>query len=105
MDERVIENMQFAVSRTAGNYEQKPLFACLFCGGAKPCENLRSTGVNALCLSWGQNTEKPKLAKIVRILDNLMLKSRSLDNAVVICFEHVTNHQRTGKEKRKIITT
>lgn len=88
--------MQNAVLQVSRKYEQKPLFACLFCGGAKSCDNLKSAGVNALCLSWGQINEKPKLAKIIPILDNLILKSETLANAVVICSELVAN-QRTSK--------
>lgn len=95
----MIENMQYAISQDMfSKYEQKPLFACLFCGGAKSCDNLRATGVNALCLSWAQNNEKPKLSKIIPILDNLLLKSDALANAVVICSELETN-QRLSKKR------
>lgn len=95
----MIENMQGAISQGMfSKYEEKPLFACLFCGGAKPCDNLKATGVNALCLSWAQNNEKPKLSKIIPILDNLLLKSDALTNAVVICSELETN-QRLSKKR------
>jgi len=84
----MIENMQMAIGQIVTKHNQKTLFACLFCGGAKACEQLKSTGVNALCLSWGQIGDKPKLSKIIPILENLILKSDMLTNAVVVCSEH-----------------
>lgn len=84
----MIENMQFAMGQIVTKQNQKTLFTCLFCGGAKTCDQLKSTGVNALCLSWGQNGDKPKLSKIIPILENLILKSDALTNAVVVCSEH-----------------
>lgn len=85
----MIENMQLAMGQIIPEHNRKTLFACLFCGGAKTCDRLKSTGVNALCLSWGQNDDKPKLRKIIPILENLILKSDTLTNAVVVCSEHV----------------
>lgn len=77
------------MSQIVTKHNQKTLFACLFCGGAKTCERLKAIGVNALCLSWAQNGDKPKLSKIIPILENLILKSNTLTNAVVVCSEHV----------------
>lgn len=91
----MIENMQYAINQVNVKKEHKLLFTTLLCGGAKTCENLKSAGVNALCLSWGENSEKPKFAKIIPILDSLILKSETLKNPVVICFELITN-QRTS---------
>lgn len=88
MDENTIEYVKQSVSRVALKCEEKPLFACLFCGGAKQCEYLKSCGaVDALCLSWAQNDVKPALTKIIPLLDDLIIKSAALTNAVVICFE------------------
>lgn len=91
----MIENMQYAINQVKVKKDHKLLFITLLCGGANTCENLKLTGVNALCVSWGQNNEKPNLAKIIPILDSLILKSEILKNPVVICFELVTN-QRTS---------
>lgn len=94
----MIENMQYAINQVMFvKYEQKPIFVCLFCGGAKSCDHLKAVGVNALCLSWAQNNEKPKLSKIMPMLDNLLLKSDALTNAVVICSELETNQQSSKK--------
>jgi len=87
----MIENMQLAMGQIITEHDRNTLFACLFCGGAKTCNRLKSTGVNALCLSWGQNGDKPKLRKIIPILENLILKSDTLTNAVVVCSEHVAD--------------
>ncbi|VVC29215.1 Hypothetical protein CINCED_3A015604 [Cinara cedri] len=94
VDEKTVENVKYAVSQVAPKCEQKPLFTCLFCGGAKLCEYLKSSGsVDALCLSWAQNEKKPKLTKILPLLDDLLLKSASLTNSVVICFKPMANLQ------------
>lgn len=94
-DEKSIENMRLAVQRVAvekrdGN---QPFFACLFCGGASQCQSLRSAGLNALCVSWDRNFERPKLMKIVSVLDGLILKSATLTSAVVVCSELVMTSQ------------
>lgn len=91
VDEKIIENMRYAMNELTARYERKPLFACLFCGGAAPCENLKSAGVDALCLSWAQNGEKPKLSKIIAVLDSLISRSETLTNAVVVCSELETS--------------
>ncbi|XP_025423656.1 fatty acid synthase-like [Sipha flava] len=85
VEEKSIENMQYAVKQVVEQNKQKPLFMCLFCGGAKSCENLKSIGVNSMCLSWGHMNDKPMVAKILPILDNLIIKSETLTNAVVVC--------------------
>lgn len=95
VDEKLIENVEYATNQATAKYERKPLFACLFCGGAKSCESLKSMGYNALCLSWGQKNACPEIAKIIPILDSLLLKSETLSNAVVVCSEHVSK-QRTS---------
>lgn len=88
----MIENMEMAMSQIITKHvNQKTLFACLFCGGAKTCERLKAVGVNALCLSWAQNGDKPKISKIIPILENLILKSNTLNYAVVLCSEHVVD--------------
>ncbi|XP_060836307.1 fatty acid synthase-like [Rhopalosiphum padi] len=97
VDEKIIENMQIAMSQIVTKHNQKTLFACLFCGGAKTCERLKAIGVNALCLSWAQNGDKPKLSKIIPILENLILKSNTLTNAVVVCSEHVPDKWTNSK--------
>lgn len=81
--------MQYAMNQVTAKYQDKPLFVSLFCGGAKPCETLKSTGFNAFCLSWAQNNKNPKLSEIIPILDSLLLKSKNLTSAVVICSELV----------------
>lgn len=91
----MIDNMQVAMGPIVTEHNQKTLFACLFCGGAKTCDRLKSTGVNALCLSWGENGDKPKLCKLIPILENLILKSEALTNSVVVCSEHEAD-QWTG---------
>lgn len=95
MDDKLIENVEYATDQATAKYKRKPLFACLFCGGAKSCENLKSAGYNALCLSWGQKIACPEIAKIIPILDSLLLQSETLSNAVVVCSEHVSK-QRTS---------
>jgi len=87
----MIENMELAMGQIVTERSQEALFVCLFCGGAITCDRLKSTGVNALCLSWGQNEDKPKLSKIIPILENLILKSDALINAVVVCTEHLAD--------------
>lgn len=100
----MIKNMQYAINQViSAKHEQKPLFACLFCGGVKSCEQLKSTGVNALCLSWAQNNEKPKLSKIVPLLDSLILKSGTLTNTLIMCSEFITN-QRLSEKIIKLVT-
>lgn len=93
IDERIIENMQNAVNQVSKKYDHKPLFMCLFCGGAISCDNLKSVGVNALCLSWTQTNPTPKLVKILPTLDNLILKSELITNAVVMCSEFTADQQ------------
>jgi len=97
VDGKSIENMQRAVSKVIAKYDQKPLFACLFCGGVKPCEILKSAGVNALCLSWSQIKQKPNFTKIIPLLDSMILKSETLTNTVVICSEFVSNKRINRK--------
>lgn len=93
--------MRLAVQQVAVNHEEnKPLFASLFCGGAKECESLKSAGLSALCLSWEQHDERPQLMKIISVLDSLILKSDTLTNAVVICSELVTNQQPISMKQR-----
>lgn len=93
----MIENMQLAMGQNVTEHSRKTLFVCLFCGGAKTCDRLKSVGGNALCLSWGQNGEKPRLSKIIPILENLLLKSDALTNAVVVCSEHVADNRTSIK--------
>ncbi|XP_022162608.1 fatty acid synthase-like [Myzus persicae] len=100
VDEKMIENMQLAMGQNVTEHSRKTLFVCLFCGGAKTCDRLKSVGGNALCLSWGQNGEKPRLSKIIPILENLLLKSDALTNAVVVCSEHVADNRTNSKVMR-----
>lgn len=94
--------MQFAINQISTKLEEKPMFVCLFCCGIKHCENLKSAGFNALCLSWGQTNEKPKLEKITPVLDNLILKSESLKNAVVVCSEFKTSKEISMDDSERL---
>ncbi|XP_025202615.1 fatty acid synthase-like [Melanaphis sacchari] len=96
-EEKMIENMQMAMGQIVTKNIQKTLFVCLFCGGANTCEQLKAIGVNALCLSWAQNGDKPKLSKIIPILENVLLNTNALTNAVVVCSEHVADKFTSSK--------
>ncbi|XP_050423204.1 fatty acid synthase-like [Adelges cooleyi] len=92
--EKIIENMQYATEKVSAKYEQKPLFVCLMCGGAKSCEYFRAKGVNSMCLTWGQCDDKPDISKILPSLDSLLVKSEKLTSGIVVCTKDTDNQRK-----------